>query len=55
MITLHPTKLVVRGPRVDGGYSITLELGEYDQDAVAEVVRLPHELPIDVVISTTTN
>lgn len=45
MITLHPDKIKVRGPNVDGGWSVTLEIGEYEKVQVAQLV-VEDELPI---------
>lgn len=42
-ILVHPDQIKIRGPKVDGGYTITLELGEYERDEVAEIVKLPQE------------
>lgn len=36
-------KIAVRGPKVDGGFVITLEVGEYDQANVAELLTLPQD------------
>ena len=45
MITLHPDKVSVRGPNVDGGWSVTLSIGEYEKTQVAQLV-VEDELPI---------
>lgn len=49
-IELNPSKIVVRGPKVDGGYTITLEIGEYEQAKVAEVIMLPQQQTFKVTI-----
>jgi len=33
-------KVKVYGPKVDGGYSVTFEVGEYQADMVAELVKI---------------
>ena len=30
----------ISGPRIDGSFSLTLEVGEYEKDKVLEVMRL---------------
>lgn len=49
-ITIHPDQIKVRGPRVDGGYTVVLELGEYERDKVAEIIKLPQGQSIKVTI-----
>lgn len=44
MITLHPDKVSVRGPNVDGGWTVTLSIGEYEKLQVAQLV-VSDELP----------
>lgn len=36
-------KISVRGPKVDGGYSVTMELGEYEQAKVAQLMAMPND------------
>ena len=38
MIILHPDKIKVRGPNIDGGYTVTLEIGEYEKAQVAQLI-----------------
>ena len=42
--------LKVNGPRVDGGYSITLSVGEYEQAEVSRLINIPQQTPLSVVI-----
>jgi 5-hydroxyisourate hydrolase-like protein (transthyretin family) len=39
-ITLAADKIKVSGPKVDGGYSLTFEVGEYMQEAVAKLLMV---------------
>lgn len=41
MVELLSDKIVVRGPKVDGGYSVTFEVGSYEQVNVAKLLALP--------------
>lgn len=43
MITLHPDKITFRGPSMDGGYNVTLHVGEYEKEAISQLVQLPTE------------
>ena len=40
-ITFIADKVKITGPKVDGGYSVTLMVGEYQQLEVAKMVVLP--------------
>ena len=45
MIILHPDKVSVRGPNVDGGWTISLSIGEYEKIQVAQLIA-EDDLPI---------
>ena len=45
MLVLHPDKVKVRGPNIDGGWSVTLEIGEYEKVQVAQLIA-EDDLPI---------
>lgn len=49
-IIVHPDQIKVRGPKVDGGYTVVLELGEYEREMVAEIVKLPTTSQLKVTI-----
>lgn len=36
-------RVSITGPRVDGGYKVTFEVGEYEQGEVCELLRLPQQ------------
>jgi len=40
LINMVADKVKVYGPKVDGGYSVTFEVGEYQADMVAELVKI---------------
>ena len=50
MIKLISDKVVIRGPNADGGYTITFYVGEYEQDKVAEIMKIPQMTEIEIVI-----
>ena len=52
MIELIADKLSIRGPKIDGGYTITFDLGEYMQNQVSELLKLPQNKEIKIIIET---
>jgi len=54
MIELTSDKVVVRGPNSDGGYSLTFYVGEYMQDQVSEVMKIPQMTAIKLLIDNNT-
>ncbi len=45
-------KVKVNGPQVDGGYSVTFYVGEYQQKEIAELIKLPQGELIELDIVT---
>ncbi len=41
-------KIYVRGPRVDGSYVVTFEVGEYMQPKVAKLLTIPQQTNVKV-------
>jgi len=41
-------KIVLRGPMVDGGFAVTFYTGEYEQEKVAELMKIPQQTPVGV-------
>ena len=35
----HPDRITFRGPRVDGSFVISFEIGEYEYDAVKDIPK----------------
>ena len=50
MITLIADKVRINGPKVDGGLSITFEVGEYEQEKIAELLKIPQQTPLEVTV-----
>jgi len=42
-LKFHADKLKVNGPKVDGGYTVSFDVGEYDQLTVAALMTLPQD------------
>ena len=40
----------INGPKVDGGFTITFNVGEYEQDKVAELLTIPQQTMIQLDI-----
>lgn len=51
-VVLVADKVVVSGPKVDGGYKVTFEIGEYEQAKVAQVMTIPQQTPIVITVQT---
>lgn len=43
-MTFSADKVVVRGPKVDGGFTIAFDVGEYDQAKVAQLLTIPQDV-----------
>ena len=43
-------KVKINGPRIDGSYTVTFETGEYEQEKLAELFRIPQLSEIKVVV-----
>lgn len=39
-VKFHPDRVVIRGPKVDGSYVVTFEVGEYEYDNIKELPLL---------------
>jgi len=53
-ILLTADKIHVRGPKTtDNSYSITFEIGEYEREKVAELLRLTPGVIIQLTVETT--
>lgn len=50
MITLHPDKIQISGPKLDGGWKITLSTGQHDAEEISRLVGFPAELVTTVNI-----
>jgi hypothetical protein len=49
-ITFIADKVKITGPKVDGGYSVTFMVGEYQQLEVAKMVVLPPLTALKVTV-----
>lgn len=43
-------KVKITGPKVDGGYSVVFECGEYMQKEIAELFKIPQQKVITVIV-----
>lgn len=51
MIELTADKIRMSGPKIDGSYSVTFEVGEYEQDHVSELFKIPQGTLINVSVT----
>ena len=49
-IELTSDKVRVSGPRVDGSFTVSFDVGEYEQAKVAELLRIPQQTVLKVVV-----
>lgn len=49
-ISFGADKVKIRGPRVDGSWVVTFETGEYEQDKIAELLKIPQNTEIKVIV-----
>jgi len=48
--TLHPDKIRVNGPKVDGSYTLSFDIGEYERLEVAKLIALPPEAEVTLEV-----
>lgn len=41
-------KVKISGPRVDGSYTVTFEVGEYMVESISELIKVPQQTNIKV-------
>lgn len=50
LVVLHADSIKVMGPKVDGGFSVTISVGEYEANKVADLLNLPREVLLKVTV-----
>ena len=50
MIEFTSDKIKITGPKMDGGYTVTFEVGEYMQLEVVKLLAIPQQLPVVVCV-----
>lgn len=45
-------KIKISGPKVDGSYTVTFEVGEYEQQIVAQLMLIPQNTIIEVEVKS---
>lgn len=50
MIELHADKIKAYGPKQDGSYTVTLDVGEYEQHQIAKIFMIPQQTVVKVTI-----
>jgi len=41
-------KVKIFGPKVDGSFTVSFEVGEYEQEKIAELLRIPQQTPLRI-------
>lgn len=54
-LELLADKVKVNGPKVDGGFTLSFEVGEYEQSKIAEVLKLKQNEVLKVTIENEEN
>ena len=49
-IRFSADKVKVFGPKVDGSFTVTFDVGEYEQKKVAELLGIPQQTMLSVTI-----
>lgn len=52
-VELTADKVTIRGPRIDGTYVVSFEIGEYGKQEVAELVMFPNDEVVKVTVERT--
>jgi len=51
-MTFDADKIKVNGPRMDGSFAVTFEVGEYEQEKIAKLLLIPQNTVVRVTIDT---
>jgi len=51
-IELLADKIKINGPKVDGTFTVSLDVGEYEQQKIAQLVTIPQGTVVKVTISS---
>lgn len=49
-VTFTADKIRISGPKIDGSYNVTFETGEYEQQNIAEILKLPQQQAVEVSV-----
>lgn len=50
ILSFSADKIKVNGPKIDGGYSVTFDVGEFEQSNVAKLFSIPQQTIVKVSI-----
>jgi hypothetical protein len=53
-IVFTADKIRISGPRIDGSYTVTFETGEYEQEKISEILKLPQQAVVEVSVHVRT-
>lgn len=49
-VIFNADKISLRGPSVDGSWKVTFETGEYEKEHLAELMKLPTDVPLKITV-----
>lgn len=50
MLEITADKIKVNGPKVDGGFTVSFDIGEFEQDKVASLLTIPQGQAIKITV-----
>ena len=50
IIEFTADKISFRGPTVDGGYKMVIDVGEYEAKMIAELIKIPQQTMLKIKI-----
>ena len=49
-ISFRADSVKVTGPHVDGSYRVSFSTGEYERERVAEILKIPPQTELEVIV-----
>lgn len=49
-LSFSSDRVKINGPKVDGGFTVTFEVGEYEQESIAKLLMIPQNKVIKVIV-----
>ena len=50
ILSFSADKIKVNGPKIDGGYSVSFDVGEFEQPNVAKLFAIPQQTNVKVSV-----
>ena len=49
-VEFHADKVKLSGPKLDGSWTVSFETGEYEQEKLAELLKIPQQTALRVTV-----